>query len=63
MSVRTSLSVPGDFRKLVSPVVAIGLATAQAADRSVKMATGAAIRTRLMADLFFLLWIRRPPVI
>jgi hypothetical protein len=53
--VRTSLSVPGDFRRFVSPLVTTGLAIAQAADRSVKIATDPAIRTRLMADLFFLL--------
>jgi hypothetical protein len=49
---RTGLSVPGDFLKLVSAVVEIGLATAQTADRRLKTAADAAIRARLMALLF-----------
>jgi hypothetical protein len=52
--VRTGLSVPGDFRKLVSPVVVIGLAVAPTADRMVKMAAHAAIRKKLMALLLIL---------
>jgi hypothetical protein len=57
--VRTGLSVPGDFRKLVSPVVVIGLAVAPTADRRVKMAADAAIRKKLMA-LLLILSSRRP---
>jgi hypothetical protein len=45
--------VPGDLRKFVSAVVAIGLAIAPTAERRVKMAADAAIRTKLMAVLFF----------
>src|SRR4029077_6114243 len=55
MMVRTGLSVPADLRRLVSAVVAIGLAVAQTADRSVKTAVDAAILARLMAILVSLL--------
>jgi hypothetical protein len=54
MMVRTGLSVPGDFLKLVSPIVATGLATAQTADRRMTTAADAAIRTVFMALLSFL---------
>jgi hypothetical protein len=53
MMVRTGLSVPGDFLKFVSPIVAIGLATAQTADKRMTMAADAAIRTGFMALLSF----------
>jgi hypothetical protein len=52
ISVRIRLFVPGDFRKLVSAVVSIGLASAPIAGRRVKIAAHAAIRTELMAVLF-----------
>jgi hypothetical protein len=56
--------VPGDFRRLVSAVAAIGLAVAQTTDRMVKTAADAAIRTKLMAVLFFpSLVARRPSII
>src|SRR3984957_439164 len=52
--VRTSLSKPGDFRKLVSAERVTGFAIAPTADRRVMMAADAAIRTKLMAVLVFL---------
>jgi hypothetical protein len=58
--VRTSPSVPGDFRKFVSAVRVTGLAIAPTADERVTMAANAAIRTKLMAVLFFLPSRRRP---
>jgi hypothetical protein len=58
--VRTGLSVPADFLKLVSAVVAIGLAVTPTADRRVTMAADAAIRTKLMAVPLFS-WSRREP--
>jgi hypothetical protein len=51
MMVRTGLSVEADFLKLVSAVVAMGLAAAQTADRKTTTAADAAIRTTFMAFL------------
>src|SRR6202035_1915864 len=62
ISVRTSLSVPGAFRRLVSVVRVTGLAVALAADTRVKMAADAAIRTKLMAVLLFPSIVAHPPM-
>jgi hypothetical protein len=42
-------------------VVTTGLAAAHAADSAAKITADAAIRTKLMTVLFFLLSFRRPP--
>jgi hypothetical protein len=49
ISVSTSLLVPGALRRLVSPMVAIGLAVAQTTDSNVKTTADAAILAKLMA--------------
>jgi hypothetical protein len=46
MSVKISVSVPGPFRRFVSPLVAIGLAVAQTTDNVVTIAATMALRIK-----------------